>query len=232
MPSLRRRHRHFLPRRHRRSALPASLQTSRPHSPSFRRPPASPHGRWISSTAPSNSAKAPIPSTDVPAPKSPPSTISTESSGLPISPTSSEDAHRAIAPGPSASSTTRSSLPGRPLWVECRRVPVYNKAGVATHLRGMTSDITSRKLDEEELAAIRSALPRPRRPQPPGHLDGPPAAASPTPTRASSTTSASPWSRSAGLGWLHAFYKRIILASSKPGPTPSPPAPSTTSKPA
>jgi PAS domain S-box-containing protein len=33
---------------------------------------------------------------------------------------------------------------GGSLWVECRRVPVYNKAGVATHLRGMTSDITSR----------------------------------------------------------------------------------------
>ena len=38
------------------------------------------------------------------------------------------------------------------LWVECRRVPVYNSAGVATHLRGMTSDITLRKQNEEQLA--------------------------------------------------------------------------------
>ncbi len=42
---------------------------------------------------------------------------------------------------------------GNPLWVECRRVPVYNDAGVATHLRGVTSDITSRKQAAEELAA-------------------------------------------------------------------------------
>jgi PAS domain S-box-containing protein len=41
---------------------------------------------------------------------------------------------------------------GGTLWVECRRVPVYNSAGVATHLRGMTSDITRRKRNEEELA--------------------------------------------------------------------------------
>ncbi len=42
---------------------------------------------------------------------------------------------------------------GGTLWVECRRVPVYNSAGVATHLRGMTSDITSRKRNEEALVA-------------------------------------------------------------------------------
>jgi PAS domain S-box-containing protein len=42
---------------------------------------------------------------------------------------------------------------GGTLWVECRRVPVYNSAGVATHLRGMTSDITRRKQNEEALGA-------------------------------------------------------------------------------
>ena len=41
---------------------------------------------------------------------------------------------------------------GGTLWVECRRVPVYNSAGVATHLRGMTSDITRRKRNEQALA--------------------------------------------------------------------------------
>src|ERR1700734_3338866 len=41
---------------------------------------------------------------------------------------------------------------GGTLWVECRRVPVYNSAGVATHLRGMTTDITRRKRNEQELA--------------------------------------------------------------------------------
>ncbi|HXC97328.1 MAG TPA: PAS domain-containing protein [Edaphobacter sp.] len=40
---------------------------------------------------------------------------------------------------------------GGNLWVECRRVPVYNSAGVATHLRGMTTDITRRKRDEQAL---------------------------------------------------------------------------------
>jgi len=41
---------------------------------------------------------------------------------------------------------------GGTLWVECRRVPVYNSAGEATHLRGMTTDITRRKRNEQELA--------------------------------------------------------------------------------
>jgi PAS domain S-box-containing protein len=41
---------------------------------------------------------------------------------------------------------------GGTLWVECRRVPVYNAAGAATHLRGMTSDITRRKRNEQALA--------------------------------------------------------------------------------
>ena len=40
---------------------------------------------------------------------------------------------------------------GGTVWVECRRVPVYNSEGVATHLRGMTTDITSRKRDEQAL---------------------------------------------------------------------------------
>jgi PAS domain S-box-containing protein len=38
-------------------------------------------------------------------------------------------------------------------WVECRRVPVYNSEGVATHLHGMTSDITARKKNEEALVS-------------------------------------------------------------------------------
>jgi PAS domain S-box-containing protein len=42
---------------------------------------------------------------------------------------------------------------GETRWVECRRVPVYNSAGVPTHLRGMTSDITSRKRNEQALVA-------------------------------------------------------------------------------
>ena len=42
---------------------------------------------------------------------------------------------------------------GATLWVESRRVPIYNDAEVATHLRGMTNDITSRKQNEEKLAA-------------------------------------------------------------------------------
>jgi PAS domain S-box-containing protein len=41
---------------------------------------------------------------------------------------------------------------GGTLWVECRRVPVYNSAGLATHLRGMTTDITRRKRNEQALA--------------------------------------------------------------------------------
>ena len=42
---------------------------------------------------------------------------------------------------------------GSSLWVECRRVPIYNSEGVATHLRGMTSDITRRRQNQENLAA-------------------------------------------------------------------------------
>ena len=60
---------------------------------------------------------------------------------------------------------------GGSLWVECRRVPVYNSAGVATHLRGMTSDITSRhqadsilRQQQELLASVQqAALARPGR---------------------------------------------------------------------
>jgi len=53
---------------------------------------------------------------------------------------------------------------GGTLWVECRRVPVYNSAGVATHLRGMTTDITRRrqadavlKQQQETLGAVQHA---------------------------------------------------------------------------
>jgi PAS domain S-box-containing protein len=42
---------------------------------------------------------------------------------------------------------------GGTLWVECRRVPVYNSEGVATHLHGMTCEITARKKNEEALVA-------------------------------------------------------------------------------
>jgi PAS domain S-box-containing protein len=39
------------------------------------------------------------------------------------------------------------------LWVEGRRTPTYDSAGTATHIRGVTHDITARKQKEEELAA-------------------------------------------------------------------------------
>ena len=41
---------------------------------------------------------------------------------------------------------------GRTLWVESCRAPVYNHAGIATHVRGVTRDITKRKQSEEALA--------------------------------------------------------------------------------
>ena len=64
-----------------------------------------------------------------------------------------EDAHRAISTRTMSVVDYQVSTPdGGFLWVECRRVPVYNDAGVATHLRGVTTDITRRKQDEEELA--------------------------------------------------------------------------------
>jgi len=47
---------------------------------------------------------------------------------------------------------------GGTLWVECRRVPVYNSAGVATHLRGVTSDITSRRQADAILKQQRDLL--------------------------------------------------------------------------
>jgi PAS domain S-box-containing protein len=42
---------------------------------------------------------------------------------------------------------------GETRWVEGRGVPVFNEDGDATHLRGMTTDITSRKRNEVALAA-------------------------------------------------------------------------------
>jgi PAS domain S-box-containing protein len=47
---------------------------------------------------------------------------------------------------------------GGTLWVECRRVPVYNSAGVATHLRGMTTDITRRRQADTILKQQRDLL--------------------------------------------------------------------------
>ncbi len=64
------------------------------------------------------------------------------------------DAVRAIETNSVSIVDYRVSAPdGSTIWVECRRVPVYNSAGVATHLRGVTSDITRRKQSQEELAA-------------------------------------------------------------------------------
>ena len=64
-----------------------------------------------------------------------------------------EDAKRAIDTGTISVVDYQVTTPqGGALWVECRRVPVYNSSGVATHLRGMTTDITARKRNEEELA--------------------------------------------------------------------------------
>ncbi len=42
---------------------------------------------------------------------------------------------------------------GKVLWVESRRSPIFDSAGIATHIRGVTHDITNRKQKEEELAA-------------------------------------------------------------------------------
>ncbi len=39
------------------------------------------------------------------------------------------------------------------LWMEGRGLPVYNEQGVATHFRGMTTDISARKRNEEALIA-------------------------------------------------------------------------------
>jgi PAS domain S-box-containing protein len=52
-------------------------------------------------------------------------------------------------------STVDYHLPGDDssvIWVESRGRAVYDTNGVATHLRGMTTDITARKKNEEELA--------------------------------------------------------------------------------
>ena len=65
-----------------------------------------------------------------------------------------DDAYQAISTGNTSIVDYQITTPeGASLWVECRRVPVYNEAGVATHLRGMTTDITDRKQNEEELAS-------------------------------------------------------------------------------
>ena len=42
---------------------------------------------------------------------------------------------------------------GSTRWVESYRAPRYNHAGEATHIRGVTRDITARKQNEEQLAA-------------------------------------------------------------------------------
>ena len=42
---------------------------------------------------------------------------------------------------------------GSTVWVESRGTPFYNEQGEATHLRGMTTDITARKQNETELLA-------------------------------------------------------------------------------
>ena len=44
------------------------------------------------------------------------------------------------------------ALDGSTIWVESRGRAVYDENGVATHLRGMTTDITARKQNEEKLA--------------------------------------------------------------------------------
>ena len=65
-----------------------------------------------------------------------------------------EDAQRAIRTGTMSIVDYQVTTPeGVAIWVECRRVPVYNESGVVTHLRGMTTDITARKQNAEELAA-------------------------------------------------------------------------------
>jgi PAS domain S-box-containing protein len=64
------------------------------------------------------------------------------------------DAVRAIDTNSVSIVDYRVSAPdGSTIWVECRRVPVFNSAGVPTHLRGVTSDITTRKQSQEKLAA-------------------------------------------------------------------------------
>ncbi len=76
-----------------------------------------------------------------------------------------QDAKRAIDTNTVSIVDYEVSTPeGGSLWVECRRVPVYNSAGVATHLRGMTSDITSRhqadsilRQQQELLASVQQA---------------------------------------------------------------------------
>jgi PAS domain S-box-containing protein len=42
---------------------------------------------------------------------------------------------------------------GERRWLERRGIPIFNSEGTATHLRGMTTDITDRKQNEEMLAA-------------------------------------------------------------------------------
>ena len=65
-----------------------------------------------------------------------------------------EEAQRAIRTGTMSIIDYQVITPqGVAIWVECRRVPVYNESGVATHLRGVTTDITARKQNAEELAA-------------------------------------------------------------------------------
>ncbi len=59
---------------------------------------------------------------------------------------------KAIETGAAAAVDYRVTAPdGSILWLEGRGVPVYDDHGAATHLRGMTTDITARKRNEENL---------------------------------------------------------------------------------
>ncbi len=64
-----------------------------------------------------------------------------------------ESTRKAISSGNISSVDYQVITPeGTTIWIEGRGVPVVNQAGVATHLRGMSTDITSRKQNEEQLA--------------------------------------------------------------------------------
>src|SRR5271170_5788983 len=95
---------------------------------------------------------------------------------------------------------------GGTLWVECRRVPVYNSAGVATHLRGMTSDITRRKRNEEELATSEARYRVLADLNPQGIWMGDPAGNVTYANQGLLDYIGFPIEDLAGLGWLNAFH--------------------------
>ncbi len=65
-----------------------------------------------------------------------------------------EGFRRAIETGEVATVDYQVTAPnGGLLWMEGRGLPVYNEQGVATHFRGMTTDISVRKRNEEALVA-------------------------------------------------------------------------------